>query len=781
MSSVVSLVTQYASTTPTELTGESLEFAKARLAKSGLTPELMRVVPASSQFSDVCFGILYPHVSPPFVVVRADVEDRNNRYRGPAGRTAIYWADPGPEALRTFATAPVVAIIEGELKARAFFLATGIPTAGIRGCTGWSERITAHNSDIAPHRALLAGLLAGLGTGRTVVLGLDGDYENNPDVSRELAQLHMACVEVGSTVVALDFGYDALGNRQGADDFLVSLYGPDLFLRPTVTQDQVCQDILQPKYHIDVSQLIASEAWCMQNLERYNNELVDFTDRGNASLAVKVLGHGNLLYRTDLEQWVAYNKATKRWEILQSDTPTEVLNEVSHYRAKFADKLEAQFSAARLQGRVVKPEDEEAHLAKVKAWRASAAKLSGFRSRATILSELRGREGVNVSASHFAQDPTILAVANGVIDLDTGTLREETQKDMVLVRAPAMYLTELPDSEVARRTRKFISSVFAKPDGTPNPEKERYVQTRLGASLRGRCELGALEIWHSPPGCGKGVFFELVSKTLGPGYAKTVNVNTILTSEAAKGTSANSFLISIAGCRIVVLQEAARGLRWDHAMFKTLTGVVDTISTREMYGKAINFIPQFTMALLCNDIPDMAQSDAAMLQRIAITPLEHAHRRINQTAYAEGDDQLPAEDLWCRDVMAGEADAQAVMLAWLLEGSVNYAKYGVGETPSDFTQAKQTYADKQDVVKNWILERYEVTNNPADGEPVKMVHGIYYNSARAGDTETRSQPLPRGEFVSEVLKAFPSLTYGRFGRGAMHFIGLKGIPENQTK
>lgn len=769
-------------------------FAREDLARSGLTPELMEVrQPAVSEgFGILAYAITYPHISPAFEVVRYKTDDKDKRYKGPPGRSELYWTCHPSE----FAKAPIVAIIEGEKKARVVYLMTGIPTVGIRGCAGWSDQIKSPGSDATPHRALKAGIQAGLGSNRVCIIGLDGDYANNPDISRELAQLNMACRETGSTTVCLDFGFaepigDELPRRFGADDFLVDKYGVDCIGK--VDPNKVKAELLSSRYRLDIDKLIASESWCLHNLERYNNELVDFTDRGNASLALKLLGVGNLLYLKDLLSWVYHNKATNRWEILEAATPTELLNVVSLYRTNYANVLRARMIAARTQGKVMSDDDLALHEKQVSAWEESAVRLSSFRVRATILNELKGREEVNATLASFIPEPDILPVANGVVDLRTGELREEVQDDRILFRCPTGYypgkayapcMTKQADGtdrdmSVAARTRRFISEMYATKDGVLRPYLEAYDQKRLGASLRGRCELGSLEVWASPPATGKSVKSELIRQALGE-YCKTVNVDAILTMREGTNTKANTFLMSIAQARIVFLKEADRGERWNHRMLKTLTGVVDRISSREMYGKATEFAVLFTMYLLCNDVPDMRNSDVALLERIAILPLEHKVRRVNQTVDLDSS-AMPVEDLWLRDQMPSEAEAQEVMLSWLIEGGVEYerGRPGVGTAPEEVIAAKKGYAESQDTVKNWIFENFEVTGRREDAILARHMHSIYFDEAKA---MSNTLPLNMQDFKAEVLRAFNLVTHGRAGRGDQHFIGLKSIvPEKFAK
>lgn len=757
-------------------------FAREDLARSGLTPELMEVKqPAVSEgFGIVAYDVVYPHITPPFSVTRYKTDDKDKRYKGPPGRNELYWTCHPSE----FAKAPIVAIIEGEKKARAIYLTTGIPTVGIRGCAGWSDQVKSPGSDATPHRVLKAGIQAGLGSNRICIIGLDGDYANNPDISRELAQLNMACRESGSTTVCVDFGFDAEESRYGADDWLVAKFGIDCIGK--VDSNKVKAELLSLKYRLDIDKLIASEAWCLHNLERYNNELVDFTDRGNASLTLKLLGVGNLLWLKDLSSWVYHNKERNRWEILEADTPTELLNVVSLYRTNYANVLRARMSAAKTQGKTMSDDDMEIHLKQVQAWEDSATRLSSFRVRATILNELKGREEVNATLESFVPDPDILPVANGVVDLRTGLLREEVQNDRILHRCPVGYypdkvyppvLVKGPDGteidmSVAARTRRFITEMYATKDGALRPELECYDQRRTGASLRGRCELGSLEIWVSPPATGKSVKSELMRQTLGP-FCKTINVDALLTMKENTSTKANTFLMSIVQTRIVFLKEADRGERWSHRMLKTLTGVVDRVSSREMYGKATEFDVLFTMYLLCNDVPDMRNSDDALLERIAILPLEHKVRRVNQTVDLDSRD-LPLEDLWYRDQMPNEPDAQEVMLAWMIEGSVAYEqiKPGVGTAPDVVIAAKLGYAASQDTVKNWIIENFEVTGRKEDAILARHMHYVYFEEAKS---MSNTLPLNMQDFKLEVSRAFHLITHGRAGRGEQHFIGLKAL------
>lgn len=679
---------------------DSTAFMLADLKRSGLMPADFPIPPTPLSSVD---GVRKYRINYASGYWKTRYDRAEVKYLGPKGKKAeVYW----PQAQDAFNTSTTNASVEGEKSAQTFVRATGIATAGLPGCWGFGESIALEfegadpTDDDGPQRALRQELIAGFGSKRVHLILIDGDWASNPQVARALSTFAWEVEHWGSEVVCIDLGFGPDGKRLGFDDWMVQQYGADSAKWPS--QDTVRRAVFAlPR--IDVETLPTADSWFLESNERFNGGHIDFSDRGNTTLWLRLMGRNNVRYLTDLKKWIVWDTEAKRWGEAP-DNPLELVNCAARRRRLYGQLLMEQ-SKKILQ--TVPPvegaqEKSEALAQMGGAWLKSASALSSNKARENVLKDARGRDGVTCTALDFDHDPDVLAVANGVVDLRTGELRDEVQEDMIRKRCAAAYTGDEPQGAWAMKAKTFLQQITAAAHGHPDPDNARWLQRRMGAGLRGRCSLGSLEIFHGEGANGKSVLLTALQETLGT-YAISLPAGVLMASfDKRSAEAASPFLVRAVGCRFVFAVETKDTDHLDESKVKMLTGVTDKLTVRGNYQAGGEYTVSFTTVLAANTLPKVAQGDNALWDRLAPLSFRCRWQREGVLSRADGDSALPVADLDLRDRMPHEADAQAWILWWLVQGGVEWTRNGLGLPPAYLKEAADEYKESQDVLGRWL-------------------------------------------------------------------------------
>ena len=191
----------------------SREFMEKKLAESGLVPEDLNAYPVAPISMSHVPGFLIPYDDPSMYRIRYD--RLVDKYIGPKGKTGVWWSPH--QDINSFRFAPVLFIVEGELKAAALqkrFPLTKV--LGIGGC--W---MFATKQDGVSH--LMPDILRAVQPGQTVHVIFDGDIKEKISIQQAAHALKgmLETVSVNTQVFMPPIG-------KGVDDWLVA--SPDAAL-----------------------------------------------------------------------------------------------------------------------------------------------------------------------------------------------------------------------------------------------------------------------------------------------------------------------------------------------------------------------------------------------------------------------------------------------------------------------------------------------------------------------------------------------------------------------
>lgn len=652
--------------------------------------------------------------------------------------------------------APITASVEGLKKALAFYITTGIPTLAIDSCWGFGETVTEESG--VKVKDLHSDVIQQLMPGQSHLVLFDGDWSVNDNVRLALATYRMLLEEQGVKLKFKDIGTNEHGEKLGYDDWFVEQYGADRALWPA--REAVLERVIVGLPDIPNDELLGgAQSFALRRPDRFSKEYLDLTDRGAGSLMCKLVGIDNFKFCKDTQDWIVWDAKVSRWNNLGTD-PYGFINIAAQHYLNRAQVLSAQ--AGKMEGNKELEGKMKGLLQQAKEFaRFGKGHCSSTAGRGSVLRDLEKRKELWVFKDDFDANPDLLAVANGVIDLRTGELRAERQEDLILRRCPDEYDGVEPKGEDVDRLKRFLVEITSEAHGKPDPVALQYLQRRLGASIRGKNSLTAIELWNGHGANGKSVLSNLLQAALGDtdkgGYACSTNANVIMSSVKMRDAeSSTPFLIKLIGARLVFMAESKDTDHMNESFVKQISGG-DRLTARANYQEGKSYGVTFSPILLTNNLPHINEGGEALWDRIAVTEFSCRWRRANKQYVSAEDMALPLGDLWFEDYAAGSKAVRQWLIWWLVEGCVAWFKSGLGTLPGRAMDAVLSYQANNDKYADWMAECNWVFCDP----DTNTHSGELYRSFESYMASIGGHAPINKIFSKRLLERFPQLSVKR--------------------
>ena len=238
------------------------------------------------------------------------------------------------------------------------------------------------------------------------------------------------------------------------------------------------------------------------------------------------------------------------------------------------------------------------------------AKLCDLKTQRAMIEMAKSEPGMTVQLSEFDDEPMLLGVANGVLDLRKGVLTSVSPELLVSKRCNVAYD---PDAQCPRFD-KFMTEV------QPDAEVRAFLQRFIGYCLSGRVDAQVFVFFYGHGANGKSVFIELMAWLLGD-YAHKIQTEMLMQYQRnPQGPSPE--IVALKGRRFVYANETEEGRRLADARVKDLTGG-DTLTGRVPYGKAdITFSPTHKLFIVGNHKPEITDTSSGMWRRVVLVPFD---------------------------------------------------------------------------------------------------------------------------------------------------------------
>jgi P4 family phage/plasmid primase-like protien len=323
--------------------------------------------------------------------------------------------------------------------------------------------------------------------------------------------------------------------------------------------------------------------------------------------------------------------------------------------------------------------------------------------------------GMTAQLREFDDDPMLLGVDNGVLDLNNATLLTTAPEILVSKRCNVAY----DPSAECPRFKQFMLEI------QPDADVRTFLQRLMGYSLTGRVDEQAFAFFYGLGANGKSVFVELFGWLLGD-YAHKIPTEMLMHHQRnPQGPSPD--IVSLKGRRFVYANETEEGRRLAEARVKELTGG-DTLIGRVPYGKAdIAFRPTHKLIIVGNHKPEITDTSAGMWRRVVLVPFDQTIPEANR------DPQL-------LETLKGEGSG---VLNWVLAGLREWQENGL-QIPTKITAATAAYRDELDILGDWICERCTT------GRGCSAKKSELYFDYRQWAVQNGHQPLAQGRLTRRL-------------------------------
>jgi|GEM_PF-6935402 len=404
----------------------------------------------------------------------------------------------------------------------------------------------------------------------------------------------------------------------------------------------------------------------------------DPSDIGNGRLLASEF-RNRLRYATGLG-WLAWDG--HKWVTDSDGAVSRAAKEIADRMSEWAEN---ELNAARtameaFRGRPAADDDSgarDAARARVKTALAAVKHADQSRGAGRLKSmvDLAATElEVVAKVGDFDQRHNLLTVANGTVDLDTGTLRASSPADLSTRMSPVAFD---PDA-TCPRFEQFLREVFLEEQETID-----FVQRAVGYSLSGAMDEQVFFVLFGNGSNGKSVFVETLSAVAGD-YRLALAMDSLAEQKNQNAGGTRSDLVRLRGARFVTASEGQQGMRLDERLVKELTGG-EPVVARELYQNEISFHPTGKIWLSTNHLPTIKDQSEGIWRRLRLVPF---------SAHFPEESRDPALKAKLEAELPG-------ILAWAVRGYAAWRAEGLG-TAQAVKDASAGYREGEDVVGRFV-------------------------------------------------------------------------------
>jgi len=370
---------------------------------------------------------------------------------------------------------------------------------------------------------------------------------------------------------------------------------------------------------------------------------------------------------------------------------------------------------------------------------------SSSRSNARLNSAIDSAKSdprIEVEVRTWDQEPTLLGVKNGVIDLKTGELLKGRPDLYITRRTPVAYTP----GHTNIRWSQFLN--FATDGDT---EFQDWLQRAAGYSLTGLNKYDVMFLVYGPPGSGKNTFVEALVKALGTQqYAWPLDSSILGQGDSNSSSSDLYHWAELRGRRIVWVDELPDSERIKENSIKKLTGSSE-ISARSPGEKPFTFESRAKLWVSTNHRPII--TDDAMWRRILPIPFMKVP-------------ESPDPDL--KEYIFDPDGALPAVLSWAVEGAIKLlnssAKNALG-TCQRVSDAAEIYRKNEDRIGLFLDE--ETQQNVGSSVLIKLLFGVY----QTWSMERGEKPMTQIAFHRKLIERSVDVQ-GSGSRAVVHGMSL---------
>ena len=373
---------------------------------------------------------------------------------------------------------------------------------------------------------------------------------------------------------------------------------------------------------------------------------------------------------------------------------------------------------------------------------AHATKSHDLKRLEAMLKTAASEPGMSVTITELDNDPCLLGVRNGVVNLKTGVLKDNQPDLLITRRCHANYNRHA----FCPRWLKFLDEVFA-----GDVDTIETVQRALGYTLTGEVTEEVIFICFGFGSNGKSVFNNVVAKIFGD-YGR-VAPPSLLTARRDGDASPRNDLAALAGSRYVSINELQSGDRLDEQVVKCLAGR-EMIAARFLHKEFFEFMPTFACWLRTNHKPIVTGDDDGIWRRLVLIPFAQQFKDSQKDPNLE-------------EKLLSERDA---ILKWMVDGALKWKKDGLKLSPV-IRRESASYRKESDLLGDFLDENCQVTPD------VRVLQSELFGQYRAWSQNNGVRALTKVSFTRRLAERGFSTSRSN---GERFYTGLKLVGFQQV-
>jgi putative DNA primase/helicase len=325
--------------------------------------------------------------------------------------------------------------------------------------------------------------------------------------------------------------------------------------------------------------------------------------------------------------------------------------------------------ATRIRGEIAREISDDAIRATELAWTLQSESITRLQAMVKLAQD---QTSLADTGLEWDANPWLLGVANGVVDLKTGTLRKGAPSDRVTLHSSILF----DPKAKSPRFEQFLHEVFG------DPELVAYIQRAVGYSLTGQTSEQCFFCCYGEGANGKSTFLNAVKRILGE---YTYNLPFSALELDARSAIPND-IAALPGRRFVTAIETGDSTELNAARIKALTGG-DPITARLLHREFFSFIPTSKFWLCFNRKPVATDGSRGFWRRVHLIPFSQQF--------------VPNKESRLEEILKAEAPG---ILAWAVRGSLAWQSQGL-KPPAIVREATNAYREESDPVYDFIESR----------------------------------------------------------------------------
>lgn len=272
-----------------------------------------------------------------------------------------------------------------------------------------------------------------------------------------------------------------------------------------------------------------------------------------------------------------------------------------------------------------------------------------------------------LKAEDFDADPDLLYVKNGLLDLQTGSLREVTAQDRLMCQTQVEYVP----GATCPGWDEFLAQIY---EG--DMEMISFMQEVFGYSLQGTISEQVIFCHYGTGANGKSKLLSALDRLMS-GYATTLAPDDMSLGQGRFAKPFERVAAKLEGKRVVILDDLETAEKWSETTVKNLTA--PKVRARAEYEVSREIVNRAKVHLGMNTAPAPQSENHGLLRRLCIIPYT---RRFS----ADTESSLLIDAMIERELSG--------ILNWAIEGYSRWKKRGGLMRPAACKAAVEEYQEE---------------------------------------------------------------------------------------